>query len=126
MTTMVLIPKVKGGYRGIGLMETIWKVCMSIVSSWLQSSIVLHDALHCFRQGRSTGTAIMEAKLEQQLAGIVHNPLFQVFLHVKKSYDSLDRGRCMEILRDYGLGTRLQRLLQWYLDGQRVVTKSGN
>ena len=54
--------------------------------------------------------------MEQQLAGIVHEPLFQVFLDVRKSYDSLDRGRCMEILLAYGLGPRLQQLLQPYWD----------
>ena len=47
-TTMVLIPKGGGDYRGIGLVEIIWKVCTLIVNSRLQSSIVLHDALHGF------------------------------------------------------------------------------
>ena len=89
-TTMVMIQKGKGEYKGIGLVETIWKVCTSIVNSRLQSSIVLHDALHGFRHGRGTWAAIMEAKLEQQLAGIFHDPLFQVFLEVRKAYNSLD------------------------------------
>ena len=31
----------------------------------------------------------------------------------------------MEILREYGLGPRLQRLLQRHWDGQRLVTKAG-
>ena len=106
--TMVLIAKDKGKYRRIGLVETIWKVCTSIINSWLRSSIVLHDALHGFRQVSGTGTAIMESKLEQQLAGIFHEPLFQVLLDVRKDYNSLDQGRCMEILREYGLGPRLQ------------------
>ena len=44
--TKVLITKVGGGYRGIGLVETIWKVCTSIVNSRLQIYIVLHDVLH--------------------------------------------------------------------------------
>ena len=68
-TTMVLIPKVGGGYRGIGLVEVIWKVCTSIGNSWLRRSIVLHEALHGFQQGRGTGTDIMEAKMEQKLTG---------------------------------------------------------
>ena len=33
--TMVLIPKGKGEYRGIGLVETIWKVFTSIFNSRL-------------------------------------------------------------------------------------------
>ena len=45
----------------------------------------------------------MEAKLEQQLAGILHKPLFQVFIDVRKAYNSLDLGSCMEILHEYGL-----------------------
>ena len=113
-TTMVLIPKGGGEYIGIGLVDTIWKVCTSIVNSRLQSSILLHDVLHGFQQGRGTGTAIMEAKLEQKLTGIVHKPLFQVFIGVRKAYDSLDLGICMEILCRYGLVPRLQWLLQRY------------
>ena len=69
--------------------------------------------------------AIMEAKLEQQLAGIVHKPLLQVFVDVQKAYDSLDRGIYMEILWGYGLGPNLQQLLQWYWDVQKVVPKEG-
>ena len=65
----------------------------------------------------------MEATLEQQLTVIVHKPLFQVFIDVRKAYNSLDRGRGMEIPREYGLGPRLQLLLQRYWDIQRVVTK---
>ena len=107
------------------MVETIWKVCTSIVNSRLRSSIVLHDALYGFRMGRVTGRAIIESKLEQQIAGISHKPLFQVFVDVRKAYDSLDRRRCMEILCEYGLGPQMQRLLQRYWDRQRVVTKSG-
>ena len=33
----------------------------------------------------------LESKLAQQLSGIAHSPLFQVFLDVRKAYDSLDR-----------------------------------
>ena len=49
----------------------------------------------------------MKAKIEQQLAGVVHEPLFHVFVDDWKSYDSLDRGICMEILRGYGLGPNI-------------------
>ena len=39
----------------------------------------------------------MEAKLEQQIVGIFQEPLFQVFIYVRKSYDSLDQGRIIGI-----------------------------
>ena len=87
---MFLIPNVRGEYRGIGLVENIWKVYTSTVNSRIRSFIVFHDFLHGFIQGRGTGTVIMEAILGQQLAVIVHKPLFHGFLNVRKAYDSLD------------------------------------
>ena len=103
-TAMVLITEGTWEYRGIRLVETIWKVCTSILNIRLQSSIVLHDVLHGFGQGRGTVTAIIEAKLEQELAGIVHETVFQVFIDVRKAFNSLDRGICMKIVCEYGLG----------------------
>ena len=124
-TMMVLIPKILGGYRGIGLVEVVWKFFSSIVNNRLQSTIILHGALHGFIQVRVAGVYIMDTKLEQQLTGIVHTSMFQVFLDVQKSYNSLYRGRCMEILRGYGLVHILHRLLQSYWYGQKVVPKAG-
>ena len=87
---MVLIPKWKCEYIFIGLVEVLWKVCAVVVNFWLERSAVLHDALHRFIAGIGTGTATLEAKLAQQLSGIAHKPLFQVFLDVRKAYYSLD------------------------------------
>ena len=56
------------------------------------------------------GGGTMEENLTQQLTGIFHKPLFQLLIDVQKSYNSFDRGKFMEILRGYGLGTNLQRL----------------
>ena len=55
---------------------------------------------------------------------IVYEPLLRVFIDVQKDYDSLDRGRCIEIIRGYGMGTNLQRLIQRYWDRQKVVPKA--
>ena len=49
---------------------------------------MLHDALHGSREGRGAGTPMLDAKLAQQLGGISHEPLFQVFMDVCKSYGS--------------------------------------
>ena len=117
-TNMFLIQKGKGEYRGIGLVEVLWKVCAVVVNFQLKRSVVIHDALHGFRTGRGTGA--IEAKLAQQLAGITHEPIFRVFLYVRKAYDFLDWERCLEIMRGYGLGTNLDRLLEKYWRRQRI------
>ena len=62
--------------------------------------------------------ATLEANMAQQLTGMAHKPLFQVFLDLRKSYDSLDWERCLELLRGYRLGKNLARR-------QRIVTKVG-
>jgi hypothetical protein len=68
----VLIPKGGGDYRGIGLLEPIWKVIEWVIDKRLEA-IALHDSLHGCRNGRGTGTAVIEAKLSQQLAHIEKN-----------------------------------------------------
>ena len=61
-----------------------------VVNCRLKRSVVLHDTFHGFRTGRGTGTAMLEANLAQHLARLAHKPIFQVFLDVRKAYNSLD------------------------------------
>ena len=77
----------------------------------LRYYITLYNVLYCFRQGRGTVTETMEAKLAQNLKGLYHEPILQVFLDVRKDYDSLDRGMCMDILKGYRLKPNLHMLL---------------
>ena len=67
---VVLVPKGKTDYRGIGHLEVMWKVVAVILNHRLTASITFHDFLHGFRAGRGTGTATLKAKLLQQLAAL--------------------------------------------------------
>jgi hypothetical protein len=91
---LVLIPK-DGGRQtcGIGLTETLWKIIEAIVDTRCRVAIRFHDILHGFIQRRGTGTAILEAKLAQELAAIENDPLFVVFLDLQKAYDTVDPPR---------------------------------
>ena len=53
---VVLIPKGRQEYRGIGLVEVMWKVVAAILNFRLTASITYHDFLHVFWAGRGTGT----------------------------------------------------------------------
>ena len=46
---MVLLPKGKEEYMGIGLVEVLRKVWSVVVNCRLKRSVVLHDALHGLR-----------------------------------------------------------------------------
>ena len=69
------------------------------------------------------GTTVLEAKFFQKLAGIYYNMLFQVFLDTRKAYDSLDRGRFMDILKGYKLGLNTAQLLGNYWKNQKILPK---
>ena len=97
-----MIPKGKGEFRGIGLVEVIWKLLTLILHRRL-AAINLHDILHGFREGRGTGTATLEAKLLQQLAAMREEVLYMIFLDLTKAYDALDRSRTLEILKGYSM-----------------------
>ena len=95
---VVLIPKGKKYYRGIGIMEFMWKVVADILNRRLTASITFDAFLHGFRAGRRTGTATLKAKLLQQLAALREEVLYVIFLDLLKVYDVLYRSRCLNIM----------------------------
>ena len=76
---VVLIPKGKKDYRGIDLVEVMWKVVAAIINCRFTVSITYHDFLHGFRAGRGTDTATLEAKLIQQLAALREEVLYVIW-----------------------------------------------
>ena len=76
---IVLIPKGNGDYRGIGLIEPVWKV-MEIIMDKRLHVVEFHDALHGSVFKRGTGTAIIEAKLAQQFAYRNQTPFYEIFI----------------------------------------------
>ena len=84
-SAVVLLPKGNGDFRGIGLIEALWKVIEKIIDRRLSDSIQFHDVLHGFRAKRGTGTAIIEAKLLQQLTAMRQQVLYGIFLDLHKA-----------------------------------------
>lgn len=121
--TLVLIPKPDGRFRGIGLLETVWKIVSSIINARLSNNITFHSAIHGFRAERGTGTAILEAKLLVSLSAKEGRTLYQVFLDLSKAYDSISRERMLEILQGYGVGPRILRILQNFWESQLIAVK---
>jgi hypothetical protein len=55
---LVLIPKQDQSFRGIALLETIYKLISMIIHQQLLSTIKLHNAVHSFRTKRGRGTQL--------------------------------------------------------------------
>ena len=62
--------------------------------------------------------------MTQKLAGIVHEPLFQVFLDMRNAYDYLDRGWCMDTLRGYGTVQNMAYRTSHHWDSLLFVPKA--
>ena len=65
---VILIPKeASGDFRGVGLVEVLWKTVISFLNHQLTTSIIIHDVMHRLRSGQWTGTAELGARLLQQI-----------------------------------------------------------
>ena len=80
---VVLFSEGGGDFRVIGLLEPFWEVLEVLIDKRF-NMIDFHDSSHGFLKGQGTGTAMMEAKIAQQL------------VHLEQ--DTMDREHCLIIL----------------------------
>ena len=73
------------------ILMVTWKVIEHIIYARLKCVLLL-DALHGFRTGRSCSTGIMEVKLAQQLASLEQCSFFGIFLDLKKADNAMNWG----------------------------------
>ena len=85
-------------FRGIGLVEVLWKAISGIINCWISSSIQFHDTLHGFRAEIVTGITTLDAKLLQQIIAMREMFIHSIFFGLRKAYDALDRDFCLDIL----------------------------
>jgi hypothetical protein len=123
---VMLIPKGGGDYRGIGLLEPVW-MCIERVIDHRLEAIDLHDSLHGCHNNRGTGTAIIEAKLAQQLSYLELKPFYSIFLDLQKAFDAMDWERCIMVLERYGAGPQMIRLIcGFWREAIMVCRAAGN
>ncbi len=72
-------------------------------------------------------TAIIKAKLAQQLLYLELKPFYGIFLNLRNAFNAMDREWCIMILEGYGAGARLVRLVcSYWRDAIMVCRASGN
>jgi Reverse transcriptase (RNA-dependent DNA polymerase) len=84
----VLIPNgAPDQYRGIALLEVIYKLVSLIINKRISWNVQYHDAVLGFQQWCRTITAIIAAKVCMQIAKRTTKPLYFVFMDLKKAFD---------------------------------------
>ena len=110
--TLVIIPKDdKGGVRGIGVLEVIHKLVSAIINQRMSKVINFCKAIHGFRKKRGCFTAIGEAKMRMQRAACKGITLYQIYLDLRKAYDSVNREGVIALMKKYGVGPRIRRYI---------------
>ena len=121
---IVLLPNGGGDYRGIGLLDPIWKVAEVVMDNRLKV-LDYHDCLHGFLAGQGTGTETTEVNMAQQLAYIEQVPLNVVFIDLCKAYNGMDWGRCLKILKTYDVGPKILKVIGFFWDHAVLVCHTG-
>jgi hypothetical protein len=99
-------------------------VCKAIIDTCVKKAIHFHDILHCFCLTRGTSTDIMEAKLQQEVASMLQAILFQVYLDLTEACDTLDQDHTLQMMKEYGVGSRLLWLIHNYWKSQQLTPAS--
>ena len=123
---LVLIPKQEATkYRGIALLEALYKLCSSVINWRIVWNADWHDGVHGFCRRRGCTMAIIEAKFLAQKAQSEGKLLYQVFLDLTKAYNTVARDCLFLLLEDYGLGPRWRAVLQATWTDSVLVPKKG-
>ena len=84
----------------------------------------MHDSLHGCRNKRWTETAIIEAKLAQQLLYLELKPFYGVFLDLRKAFDVMGWERCILLLEGCGVGPRMIWMIHGYWHDAIIVCRA--
>ena len=76
---------------------------MWIMNICLIAAIQFQGTLHGFHTCIGTCTASFESNMIHQMIAMRDEVVYEICLDLHKSYDALDRGHCLDILKEYGI-----------------------
>jgi hypothetical protein len=100
----------------------LWRVNLK---QKMKPEIVQCNHAHDNNNQKDLITANIEAKLQLQLSCVRSQTLYQIFIYLAKAYDTLDRGRTLDMLAGYGVGKQTLRLLKNVWESLLVVARQG-
>ena len=94
-----------------------------IIDTRINKDVTFHDILHIFRVGVGMGKNIMELNRSQDMESVDQDPLFLVFLDLRRAYDNLFCGLILKTLEGCGVGPKMRGILEDLCALKEVVTR---
>lgn len=91
----------------------------------LERNNVLSPHQFGFRRNRSTIDSLMSLSLEIEEAFSNKEHLIAIFLDLEKAYDTMERGRVLEILKRLGVEKNLWTYIKNFLTGRTFCVRVG-
>ena len=120
----IIIPIYKKGsreetknYRGITLLSTMYKVYAMVIGERLKSELeekkILPDSQGGFREGRGTidNVYILNHLIEKEIKKKL-GKMYALFVDLRAAFDSVDRKKLWECMREKGISERLVRRIE--------------
>jgi sorting nexin-29 len=110
--------------RGVSLSSTSYKILTNILLSWLSPCVdeIIGDHQRGFRQNRSTADQIFYVSRILERKWEYSDTIHQLFIDLKKTYDSVRREVLYNILIEFGLPMILVKLIKMCL--MKCIIKS--
>ena len=96
-----------------------------VLNFYLGMAITFHKIFHGFLSGIGTGNASLKSNMIQQVVAMREEVFYNIFLDLHKSYNILDRYRCLGILAACRVGRNAIHLLWRYWDRLIMLAKDG-
>jgi sorting nexin-29 len=105
-------------YRGISLLNITHKIFAQLVAKLLEPYVqeILGDYQCGFRKGRSTTDQIFSLRMILEKSYEYNMDIHQLYIDHKQAYDSINRDQLIEIIKDFGIPSRLIRLVKMTLE----------
>ena len=84
---------------------------MQIINIRVNITIGFSEEVYGLRRMRGYRTAIGKAKLRMQMATCRFKTRYQIYLDLRKAYDSIDRNRILRTLEKYKVGHSIRRYI---------------